>query len=343
MTDLPTKSFLTSTTTTEVQFQNAIGDLYEVVKQNFGLGPAEALTIASGSVTPTRGIVNVDTENGDPADNLDLIVPTSIGEKIIILSAVSAARPVTLRHNQSGTGKLNLRGAANVTLYDPTYTIALLWNATTSKWDELWRNFGLYTTQSSEITAIQTALGLGTAAYKNTGTSTGQIPLKENFGTAAFVNTGTSSGQVPLANQLGSLAFLSQVTNSQLDGSGVTPGTYNQLTVNAQGRVTAGANVAGVNAQAIARAWGNYATGFNQSSISVGGGVVSVGISGGVLSDANYSPLITFGHYGTISGSNGTYSYVRPDIQKNTSGFAAFCVASGSAFNPNEFYWVVFR
>lgn len=343
MTDLPTKTYLTSTTTTEVQFQSAIGDLYEVVKQSATLGPAEALTIATGSITPTRGIVTVDTENGDPSDNLDLIVPTSIGEKVIILRVVSAARPVTVRHAQSGTGSISLRGSANITLYDPSYTLVLLWNNSTSKWEELWRNFGLYTTQTSEITAIQTALGLGTAAYKNTGTSTGQIPLKENFGTAAFVNTGTSNGQVPLANQLGSLAFLSQITNAQLDGSGVTPGTYNQVTVNAQGRVTSAANTTPVDPQALARAWGNYATGYNQSSISVGGGIVSVGISGGVLSDSNYSPLISFGHSGTIAGNNGTYTYVRLDIQKNTAGFAAFCVATGSAFNPNQFYWAVYR
>lgn len=334
MTDLPTRTFLTSTTTTEVQFQSAIGDLYDFVGQLCVSGPYENLTIASGSVTPTHGLITVDTENGDPTDNLDLIVPSSIGEKLIIVRAVSGARPVTIRTGQSGTGSIALRGAANVVMADPSYMIALLWNAGASHWDEMWRNFGLYTTQSGEITAIQTALGLGTAAYVNVGTSTGQVVLKENFGTGAFVNTGTSSGQVPLANQLGSLAFLSIITNAQLDGSGVSPGTYNNVTVNAQGRVTGGSNVSPVNSNALAKAHVTFDNGgsmfeaFNVASVSsLGSGRYTVNYAGalGRVGCVNCTASLA------INGSNGSFTA----ITNNAGSSSSFTmVSAGAVYAP---------
>jgi hypothetical protein len=114
----------------------------------------------------------------------------------------------------------------------------LLWNDSDSRWEEISRNIP-NAIPAAEQATIRSKLGLGDAANRTIGISAGQIPLIDNLGTAALVNTGVNTGQVPLANQLGSLAFLSQITDAQLNASGVTPGTYNKFTVNAQGRVTA--------------------------------------------------------------------------------------------------------
>lgn len=238
MTNMPTKTDLTSGSTTEAQFQSAIGDLYDVVAQNALLGPAEAIEIATDAITPTKSLITIDTESSLATDNLKFIVPTNVGQKVIIVKSTSAARVITVKHNQSGTGKILLRGATDAVLYTPDYTLILLWVDATSCWVEISRNFGsLLITDAAEVSAIYTQLSLGTAAAKNVGTSTGQLVLKENFGTAAFVNTGLSSGNVPTNSLLGTLAYLSTITASQITPTGVTPGTYGGLTVNAQGQI----------------------------------------------------------------------------------------------------------
>lgn len=259
---MPNRNYLTSGLTTEAQFQSGIGDLYDVVNQLGIIGPSEQIGIVLGSITPTKCDVVVDTEGLASTDILDLISPTNIGEKILFLRCKNASRQVTVTHLASGTGKIQLATQLDTVLADPKYVIALKWDATAGLWVEYWRNFGVFVAAGDEAN-IRTSLGLGTAATKNTGMLTGQIPLRENFGSAAFVNTGTSTGQVPLANQLGSLAFKSLITNSELDGSGVTPGTYSSVTVNAQGRVTGGSNTS--NARGVAKAMVT----FNGSTMSV--------------------------------------------------------------------------
>lgn len=241
MTDMPDRDDLVSGATTEAAFQEALGDFYDVVNQLGLLGPAESNALdSSGNITPTKCNITMDTESDAPTDTLNLIVPTNVGEKMIFIRSESDARLITVKHMASGTGKISLNTGADVVLKKPTYVIALLWDATAGVWQEMWRNFGVVIPSGDEADA-RTSLGLGTAATRNTGTSTGQIPLKENFGTAAFANTGTGGSNVPLNSSLGALAFLSQVTSSQMNASGVVPGTYGQVTVDAQGRVTGGA------------------------------------------------------------------------------------------------------
>ena len=240
MVDLPTKADLTSGSATEAEFQSAIGDLYDYVGQQVTQGdPYTDQIDGSGNVTPTTTYMQLDTNSLDTTDDLNHIVPTNIGKKMILVRSTSGSRVITIKHNVSGSGKIFLQGAADFVLRDPSYAIMFVWDDTAAGWQEIFRNVP-NVVPAAEVAGIKTALGLGTAATKNTGISAGQIPLFENFGTAAFVNTGTSTGQVPLSNQLGALAFLSQVTDSQLSGTGVTPGTYNSVSVNAQGRVTAG-------------------------------------------------------------------------------------------------------
>lgn len=50
------------------------------------------------------------------------------------------------------------------------------------------------------VTNTVTFAGLGTAALKDTGTNSAQIPLNSDLGTAAYLDSGTSVGNVPVLN-----------------------------------------------------------------------------------------------------------------------------------------------
>lgn len=211
MTDLPLKTDLTSGLTTEASFQSAIGDLYDVVKEMAIIGAPELHEIDTGAVTPTHAHIIVDTEDLDPTDNLDFIVPTVLGKKLLILRPTSAARVITVRHNQSGTGKIWLADAANAVLYTPAYTLVLYWSDTNSRWEELWRNFGLFITQAGEASAIRTALGLsGTYAPLNSPTFTGTVIVPTptagdnttKAASTAFVKTALDNMQSSLTTQI---------------------------------------------------------------------------------------------------------------------------------------------
>lgn len=275
MAELPNKNDLISGTTTEAQFQSALGDLYDVLAQLALMGPYEPLELdGSGAVTPTKCFIQVDNQSGSAADDLNFIIPTNIGQKVIFVVNTSPARPTKLKHDVSGTGKLNLLNGVDVTLTSPRQVMALMWNDTTGKWDELWRNWGLMLLGSTDAAAIRTQLGLGTAALVNTGIGTGQVPLYSQLGNAASKTIGVLTGQVPTADQLGSLAFLSQINASMMAGSGVTPGNYNNFTVNAQGLITAASLVesgigTGQTWQAVTRTHGTSYTNSTGKPISL--------------------------------------------------------------------------
>ncbi len=243
MTAMPTKSHLTSSAATEAQFQAAIGAVYDVLNELPNIGPAQSIEIASGAVTPSKGMLTLDTENLAAADNLDFILATNLGERMVILGSTSASRVITIRHNQSGTGKIITLDAQPIILSDPNYKVILFYVTASASWVEISRNFGIYAT-SSDLAAIRAKLGLGTASTKDTGTSSGQVPLNSNLGSAAYLNSGSGAGQVPTNGILGDVAYLDTVPSSYLDSSGVTPGTYNQFTVNAKGLVTSATMVA---------------------------------------------------------------------------------------------------
>lgn len=205
MANMPTRSHLTSGTTTEANFQSAIGSFYDVVAQLALIGPEQSVDIdIDGNISPTKSLLVVDTYLDAPTDSLQLIVPTNIGEKVIFLRSESSARVVTLKNMQSGTGKMKLLGGVDAVLSSSDYVIALYWDSVNSYWRELWRNFGVYVSAGDQA-AARTALGLGTASTRNTGTSSGQIPLIDNLGNVAFLSTGTGVTNVPTVTQANTL------------------------------------------------------------------------------------------------------------------------------------------
>ena len=171
MTDLTAKTDLTSGSTTEAAVQAAFGAMYDFISENAMSSGRYAGAIATGSLTPTKGFVVVDTEGSAASDNLDNILPTTLGAKVVILRCANATRVVTVRHNQTGTGQITLRDGASAVLDSTFKTLILSYNTSTTSWEEVWRSWGLFTPQTADKSAARGELGLGTSAIVDTGTS----------------------------------------------------------------------------------------------------------------------------------------------------------------------------
>lgn len=197
MTDLPTKGDLIDTDATEVEFQNAMSDLYDFVAELcVSNSNPEALTIASGSVTPTRGFVIIDTESAAATDDLANISASTLGSKMLFVKATSGSRVITLKHLAGGSGQLYLSAAADLVLDDPTKMVAFMYNTSSSRWEQAWKNWGIYAPLTADRTAIRSLLSLGTAALVNTGSGSSDVPLNSNLGALAYLSALTNAAQI---------------------------------------------------------------------------------------------------------------------------------------------------
>ena len=161
MTDLSPVAYLTDPGTTEAHFQAGIGNLQGFVTELLGGGPAEALTIATGSVTPTVAFLIVDTEAAAAADDLANIVPTNHGDgKLIAVTSANAARVVTLKHLATGSGQIQLRDSIDAILDSTDKVIFLRRAVTGDKWVEVLRNWGVGPVQTADVKSIWANLGI---------------------------------------------------------------------------------------------------------------------------------------------------------------------------------------
>jgi len=246
MTDLPTKTDLTSGTATEGEFQAAIGDLYDFLAQLLGGSAREAVTISAGTITPNFPNLTVDTESAAAADNLSIIAPTNIGAKLVMLRCTSNARAITLLHEDGGTGQLSLTGAANILLDDTKKIIVLSYNSSSTKWEEVWRNWGAFAPSAADKTAALTALGLGSAASL-TAAQVCQVSnnLSELTCTAATARTNLGLGSLAIqaasaiAVTGGSITGITDLTVAD-GGTGRSSLTDHGVVI---GAATAGVNV----------------------------------------------------------------------------------------------------
>ncbi|MFL9484065.1 hypothetical protein ACI6Q2_14895 [Chitinophagaceae bacterium LWZ2-11] len=187
----------------------------------------------------------------------------------------------------------------------PAAQIQSDWNqATTSSLDYIKNKPAIY---SFSGTAAQYTKGDGTYAtfptiYSFTGTSAQYTKGDGTYGTLPVTGVFGRTGAITAAandynfNQLaGSLAAGQDYT------TGVTAGTYNNVTVNTTGRVTSGSNIA-------------YLTG-NQSITWTGSGDVSGTASG----TTSISPTLTLATVNSNVGSFGTASSV-PTVTVNGKG-----------------------
>lgn len=238
MTDLPPILDLTDNATTEATYQIALATMHTHIGEIAGSGVYESLTIASGIVTPALGNIIVDTEAADPTDDLDNIIPSTIGHGLLYVRSANAARIVTLKHNVAGSGKLTLKGSVDITLTDPNKFIILEYILATDSWNHI------YTSEDEILNDITPQLGgnLDVNGKSIVSISNGNIPVAPH-GTGKIILAGlnwpTSDGtvnQVIGTDGSGNLTFQdggagNKIVDTFVDGIDYTSGSTTFLTL----------------------------------------------------------------------------------------------------------------
>lgn len=121
---LPAAGYLNNASRTEGEMKTALEDQLKGIKQIPGAGIADqALTIASGSVTPASGssaVLVIDTEASGATDDLTNIVTTNIDDGAMVwVRNANAARVVVAKHSAGGSGQLSLSTGGDFVLADP--------------------------------------------------------------------------------------------------------------------------------------------------------------------------------------------------------------------------------
>ena len=120
----PAIGALNNAAKTEGEMKTHFEDLNKAARQIPGAGVADqALTIASGSVTPALGASNilvVDTEASAATDDLTNLVLTNIDDgALVYVRNANAARVVVAKHSAGGSGQLSLSTGGDFVLADP--------------------------------------------------------------------------------------------------------------------------------------------------------------------------------------------------------------------------------
>lgn len=117
MADLPAQGFFTAPGIKNIDGKQGLEAVRSVVAQLPGGQPVESLTISSGSIAPARGVVRVDTEAGEPTDDLASIAAASLPEgSLLLLSIASASRVVRVRHQIGSAGQVRLSDGQDLTI-----------------------------------------------------------------------------------------------------------------------------------------------------------------------------------------------------------------------------------
>lgn len=178
----------------------------QVIQELLGGAADESLTISAGDVTPTKAIVNIDTEAAAASDDLDHILQTNLDDgRVILIRCANASRVVVVRHAQVGAGNIQLRDAANLTM-DATTKWLLLQRRSTS-WYEIAR-FGFVAkiaeggtnNGSLGVSAVGIYNGDGSKIVQTTGTALQQFRVNA-AGTAIEAFSASAGGGVPFGGE----------------------------------------------------------------------------------------------------------------------------------------------
>lgn len=119
-------------------FLDQISGIYQLL----GAQAAQALTIASGSVTPNRAIVVLDTEGAASSDDLTNVAVTNLEEgRFLLLRSTADARNVVVKNASGGSGQLLTADGADFTLDTTKMWIGFYRSGT--DWVEVLRSYGL--------------------------------------------------------------------------------------------------------------------------------------------------------------------------------------------------------
>jgi|GEM_PF-5878689 len=160
-----------------------------------GLTASSTLTIASGSVTPSRAWHLIDTEAAAASDDLTNIVTTNIGDGgLLLLTAANTAHDVVLKHNAGGAGQIYLATATDLTLSDNLMSVMLQRRG--SYWYELSRS-SITSLPSLTVTG---AVAMGGAVSKTGVISPSSISTTQNNYNPAGLSSASIIRQASSAN-----------------------------------------------------------------------------------------------------------------------------------------------
>lgn len=181
MTPLPPAGFFDAPTPPKVgPTDQYFEDLRAAIAEIPGMSAdGDPLVIATGVITPSLGSHRVDTEAAATADDLTNIDPTAVPDgRWLLIRATDPARVVTVRHGAAGIGQILLADGQPYVLSAARQFLAL--KLTNNIWEEVFRSI---------------AGDLGTAAKKNTGTASGNVPVLGSTGMPAV--SGESLTDIP--------------------------------------------------------------------------------------------------------------------------------------------------
>lgn len=103
-----------------------------------GFGVPTLETIATGVITIEQSsYVRVDTEGGAATDDLDTINGALVDGQMLVLETADSTRDVTVKDD---TGNIQLAGSVDFAMATGRDKLTLIWNARTSKWQEISRS-----------------------------------------------------------------------------------------------------------------------------------------------------------------------------------------------------------
>lgn len=166
MTAIPDFLTILAAARTEGEMKSLIwGPLGQVLAETLGGAPEEALTIAAGSITPTKSSCNIDTEAAAATDDLTNIDTTNLPDgRMLLIRAVNAAHVVVVKHAAAGAGEVVLVDGLDFSLAKPTTSLLLQrrgasWHQVTRFLDNVITTRGDIVRGSSANLAERLALG----------------------------------------------------------------------------------------------------------------------------------------------------------------------------------------
>lgn len=183
MTAFPTANYIRDSARTETEMKDAFENWLATTKQAPGGAVISTLTIASGAVTPTTGVHQLETEAAAGTDDLTNIVQTNLPDgSLLWLSTASSSHDVVLKHAAGGAGQIRLCTGVDFTILTNQMWILLRRNGTL--WDEITR---FYADQSAAHRAFYATPGFG----QNTFTGRQEWDKGTDIASAATLAIGT--------------------------------------------------------------------------------------------------------------------------------------------------------
>lgn len=181
----------------EANFENLASAARRVMGIGASVPPVDV--ISAGSISPSSGVVKVDTEGAVSDDNLDWIDPANyLDDSLILVRATQSGRDITLRAFQGGVGQLILEQGEDFTLTAGFPWIMLRQTADT--WIEVERSHG------EDTASARSFLGLGTVATLDDGAV--DAATLGGLAAAAFLLAGGTAVDSNLLQGLAAAAFL---------------------------------------------------------------------------------------------------------------------------------------